>query len=156
MSDHQRKHAGHEFDLDSARVIWKSNNLYECQLIEAALISTFPNCNNTKGDISVSPAYTSAFLHVSGLQKPKRNNNRRQTPPLRFYKSASLVTPHIISTQSTISSTSPQPTPSTPIPAPLVRIPPHTPPSPPPFPPHTAYAGTSSCSCRFSSAPRTP
>ena len=155
MSDHLLAHTGHEFDLDSAEVIWKSNNLYECQLMETALISTFPNCNNTAGDISVSPAYTSAFIHVSGLRKPKRTNNMRQNPPLRFYKSASLVTPHINTTQSTTSSTSPQPTPSTPIPAPRVHNSSQTPPSPP-LSPHTADAGTSSCSCCFSSAPSTP
>ena len=104
--------------------------------MEAALISMFPNCNNTAGDISVSPAYTSAFIHVSGLQKPKRTNKMRQNPPLRFYKSASLVTPHINTTQSATSSTSPLPTLSTPIPAPRVHNSPQTPPSPPLSPSH--------------------
>ena len=54
--------------------------------------------------------------------------------PPRFYRSASLVTPHITTTQSATSSTSPLPALSTPIPAPRVHASPQTPPSPPPFP----------------------
>ena len=81
MSDHQLSHTGHKFDLASAEVIWESNNKYECQLMETACISTFPNCNNNSGDIVVSPAYTSASIHVSGLRKLKRTNIMRQNPP---------------------------------------------------------------------------
>ena len=53
---HKTSHPGHDFRTSEAKLIWKTHNKYESQLVEASCISQFPSCNISKGEIRVSPA----------------------------------------------------------------------------------------------------
>ena len=79
--EHLKLHPDHNFDLSAASVIWRSNNEYECQFVEAACIKSLTNCNISKGDVKLFPPVASLVSNIAVTHKSKRNRNN--SGPLR-------------------------------------------------------------------------
>ena len=62
-------------------MIWRSNNEYECQFVEAACINSLSNCNISKGDVKLFPPVASLVSNITVTHKSKRNRNNNG--PLR-------------------------------------------------------------------------
>ena len=82
LVQHMKANPGHRFDTSSARIIWKTHNKYESQLVEAACIQRFPSCNISRGDIRMTPAIASITTHIAGLNRyVKRHGSSQQLGP---------------------------------------------------------------------------
>ena len=55
MVKHMASHPGQEFDFEAAKILWKTCNVVEQKVVEAACISSLPCCNTTAGEICVNP-----------------------------------------------------------------------------------------------------
>ena len=73
--EHLKLHPDHNFDLSAASLIWRSNNEYECQFVEAACITSLTNCNISKGDVKLFPPIASLVSNIAVSHKSKRNRN---------------------------------------------------------------------------------
>ena len=85
--EHQIAFPGHKFDTSAARLIWQSNNEYECQFVEASCIKSLTNCNISTGDIKVSPAIASLVASIVVSHRSKGNGNNSLTQRTSLYKS---------------------------------------------------------------------
>ena len=53
MVKHVTSHPGHEFDFEAAKILWKTRNVVEQKMVEAACISSLTCCNTSAGEIYV-------------------------------------------------------------------------------------------------------
>lgn len=77
LTEHAKK-PGHEDNPKSIKLIWTTNNKYECQLVEASCINIFKHCNVSKGEVKVTPATSAFMVKITGIKKPKPSANRTQ------------------------------------------------------------------------------
>ena len=137
LVQHMRTNPGHRFDTSSARIIWKTHNRYESQLVEAACIQRFPSCNISRGDIKVTPAIAAITTHIAGLNRYVKKHRSSQQLSSTSQLSASPATPsssnppnrftqHPAAPQHPATNTSPYLGPAT---TPLQAQPPPSPPS---------------------------
>ena len=80
LVQHMVSHPGHTFDMDAAKIIWRTRSKYESQLVEAACINRFPSCNISKGEIRVTPAMSAFTTYIAGLH---RQSGRNTSPDSR-------------------------------------------------------------------------
>ena len=87
LVQHMVSHPGHTFDMDAAKIIWRTRSKYESQLVEAACINRFPSCNISKGEIRVTPAMSAFTTYIAGLHRQSGRNtfpdSRGSITPLR-------------------------------------------------------------------------
>ena len=55
MVKHMASYPGHEFDFEAAKILWKTRNVVEQKVVEAACISSLSCCNTSAGEIYVNP-----------------------------------------------------------------------------------------------------
>ena len=67
MVKHMNANPGHEFDFDSASVLWKTCNVTEQKIVETACISSLPNCNTSGGEIPVDPILSSLIMRLTSI-----------------------------------------------------------------------------------------
>ena len=80
--EHRKSHPGHKFDLTAARVIWRSNNEYECKFVESACIKSLSNCNIRSEEVYLSPPVASMVSNIVVKHNSNRNNKVPQRTPL--------------------------------------------------------------------------
>ena len=67
-----REHAlkpGHRHNPQSAKLIWTTNNKYECQVVDASCIKSFKIFNISQGEVKVSSAQAAFFIKTTGIKK---------------------------------------------------------------------------------------
>ena len=75
LVQHMISHPGHTFDMDAAKIIWRTRSKYESQLVEAACINRYPSCNISKGEIRVTPAMSAFTTYIAGLHRQSGRNS---------------------------------------------------------------------------------
>ena len=84
---HLKSHPSHKFAFSSASLVWQSNNTYETQFVEAALMKTRAHCNLHSGDIYVDPAISNLVSKIAIPHKPKRTVSSNGHPHTSLYVS---------------------------------------------------------------------
>ena len=69
MVKHMLENPGHGFNLDSAEILWKTRNVTEQKMVEAACISELPNCNTSKGEIPVNSILSSLIMRLTDIPR---------------------------------------------------------------------------------------
>ena len=149
MFKHMASHPGHEFNFEAAKILWKTRNLVEQKVVEAACISSLPCCNITDGDIHVNPLLASVVMRLSNIPRFISGTHLRTPPPLADFFPPPVLATSIATSSFAVTSTSPHPS----LPAPLLTAGPLPPPTstlastptrpatpsqPPPAPTYTA------------------
>ena len=64
---HKQSHPGHDFDMDAASLVWKTNDKLESKLIESTCIRQLPCCNVATGEVFIGPTMASGISKVANL-----------------------------------------------------------------------------------------
>ena len=96
---HMRDNPGHSFDLKGAKLIYKSNQLANRQLVESAMIATNVNCNLRPGDYPVCRITAPVVLNSVKLDNLSKESTAAATPSdlstdLPIVRQPALVNPH--------------------------------------------------------------
>ena len=77
---HMLENPGHDFNLDSAKILWKTRNVIEQKMVEAACISELPNCNTSKGEIPVNSIVSSLIMRLTDIPKFMAGTDHGNSP----------------------------------------------------------------------------
>ena len=114
---HMKDNPGHSFDLQGAKLLYKSNHKSKRQLVESSLIATNPNCNLRLGDYPVCRITAPAVL------KGVKLDNSRVTStvtPASTIASTTVPVSTNVSTPSSATTTSDLVSTNAPIPSPAL------------------------------------
>ena len=82
---HSQSHPGHNFDMDAASLVWKTNDKLESKLVESTCIKILPSCNVATGEVFVGPTMASVISKVANLQKLVTANSRTPRDSATLY-----------------------------------------------------------------------
>ena len=84
MVKHVQNNPGDKYDLERARIIWRTNDIIESKMVESAFIQTLPCCNTHPGEISMSPIMASVITTITNpkVSDPDDRHRPQVTPSL--------------------------------------------------------------------------
>ena len=84
MVVHEQNNPGHKYDLDAARIVWRTNDKMESKMVESAFIQNLPCCNVHPGEVSMSPIMSSVITKITNpkISDPADRRRPQVTPSL--------------------------------------------------------------------------
>ena len=106
MVKHIRNNPGDKYDLENARIIWRTNDIIESKMVESAFIQTLPCCNTHPGEIAMSPIMASVITKITNPKISDPVDRRRPQVTTSLYTPTVYIPP----TPPAITLPSPSPT----------------------------------------------